>query len=113
MKRIFYILFFIAGFYFSSSAQVRSSISGSSAVKTVKLYPNPAVSFINFEFSKAYDQSYSLQIYNFIGKKVADVKPTEKKITLALTEYYRGVYIFQLRDKQGNIVEAGKFQVVK
>ena len=113
MKRIFYILFFIGGFYFSSSAQVKSSVSGSTVGKTVKLYPNPAVSFINFEFSKAYDQSYSLQVYNFIGKKVADVKPTEKKISLALTEYYRGVYIFQLRDKQGNIVEAGKFQVVK
>ncbi len=113
MKRIFYIFIFIAGFYFSSSAQVRSSSPGNFAVKTVKIYPNPAVSFINFEFSKLYDQSYSLQIYNFIGKKVADVKPTEKKIALPLTEYYRGVYIFQLRDKQGNIIEAGKFQVVK
>lgn len=111
MKRIFYIIIFIAGFYFSSPAQVKSS-AGNFAVKTVKLYPNPAVSFINFEFSKTYDQSFSLQIYNFLGKKVAELKPTEKKIVLPLTDYYRGVYIFQLRDKQGNIVEAGKFQVV-
>ncbi len=92
---------------------MKSSLSGSFTIKTVKPYPNPAVSFINFEFSKSYDQSYSLQIYNFIGKKVADVKPTEKKFSVSLIDYYRGVYIFQLRDKQGNIVEAGKFQVVK
>ncbi|MEO6637243.1 MAG: T9SS type A sorting domain-containing protein [Ginsengibacter sp.] len=113
MKRIFYIIIFIAGFYFSSSAQEKSISAGNFALKTVKLYPNPAVSFINFEFSKTYNQSYSLQVYNFLGKKVAEIKPTEKKITFPLTDYYRGVYIFQLRDKQGNIVEAGKFQVVK
>ena len=82
-------------------------------VKTVKFYPNPAVSFINFEFKKDYDKSYTLLIYNFIGKKMTELKPTEQKITVPLTEYYRGVYIFQLRDAQGNVVESGKFQVVK
>jgi hypothetical protein len=83
------------------------------AVKTVKFYPNPAIGYINFEFEKNYDNSYSLLIFNFIGKKVIELKVTEQKITLPLTDYYRGVYIFQLRDKQGNIVESGKFQVAK
>ncbi len=52
-------------------------------------------------------------IFNFIGKKVEDLKVTDQKITVSLTDFYRGVYIFQLRDKQGNIIESGKFQVVK
>jgi hypothetical protein len=82
-------------------------------VKTIKFYPNPAVNYINFEFEKNYDNSYSLLIFNFIGKKVIELKISEQKITLPLTDYYRGVYIFQLRDKQGNIVESGKFQVAK
>lgn len=82
-------------------------------MKTVKFYPNPAVSFISFEFLKNYDQSYSLEIYNFIGKKVADIKATDKKLIVPLTDFYRGVYIFQIKDRQGSIVEAGKFQVVK
>ena len=42
-----------------------------------------------------------------------DLKPAEEKITVPLTDFYRGVYIFQLRDAKGNIVESGKFQVVK
>ncbi len=42
-----------------------------------------------------------------------DIKVTDQKITISLTDYYRGLYIFQLRDKQGNIIESGKFQVVK
>ena len=113
MKRIFYILLLIAGFHFSSQAQVKSPFPAGFAEKTVKYYPNPAVNFINFEFLKTYDQSYSLEIYNFIGKKIADIKPTDKKIMVPLTDFYRGVYIFQLKDKQGNIVEAGKFQVAK
>jgi hypothetical protein len=83
------------------------------AVKTVKFYPNPATSFINFEFSKEYDNSYSLVIFNFIGKKIEDIKVTDEKITVSLTDFYRGIYIFQLRDKQGSIVESGKFQVAK
>ncbi len=113
MKRIFYIFLFIASFHFSSTAQVKSSFINTDAVRTVKFYPNPAVSFINFEFAKNYDKSYTLLIYNFIGKKMTELKPTDQKITVPLTEYYRGVYIFQLRDAQGNIVESGKFQVVK
>jgi hypothetical protein len=113
LKKIFYILILIAGFNFSSNAQVKSTFIVSDAVKTIKFYPNPAVSFINFEFEKNYDKSYTLFIYNFIGKKVVELKISEKKITVPLTDFYRGVYIFQFRDNQGNIVESGKFQVAK
>lgn len=113
MKRIFYILILIGGLNFSSQAQVRSTYLSGDAVKTVKFYPNPATSFINFEFEKDYDKSYTLLIFNFIGKKVEEIKVTEQKITVPLTDLYRGLYVFQLRDKQGNVVESGKFQVAK
>ena len=82
-------------------------------VKTVKFYPNPAVSFINFEFTGKDDNSYTLLIFNFLGKKVEEINVTDSKMTIPVTDYYRGVYIFQLRDKQGNIIESGKFQVIK
>ena len=113
LKRIFYILFLIAGLNFSSNAQAKSTFMANDAIKTVKFYPNPAVSFINFEFEKNYSKSYSLLIYNFIGKKMVEIKVSDQKINVPLTDFYRGVYIFQLRDKQGNIIEAGKFQVSK
>lgn len=113
MKRIFYILILIAGLHLNSDAQAKSTFVSSDAVKTVKFYPNPAISYINFEFEKSYDNSYSLLIFNFLGKKIAEFQVTDQKITVPLLDYYRGIYIFQLRDKQGNIVESGKFQVVK
>ena len=113
LKRIFYILLLTVGFHFSSQAQFKPALASGFSSKTVKLYPNPAVSFINFEFLKEYDPSYSLEIYNFIGKKITEIKPSDRKIMVSLTDFYRGIYIFQLKDKQGNIVEAGKFQVAK
>lgn len=82
-------------------------------VESVKFYPNPAVNVINFEFDRKVDKTYSLIIYNFIGKKIIEQKITDSKISVSLSDFYRGVYIFQLRDKQGNVVESGKFQVIK
>ena len=112
MKKFFYILLFTVGLQLGSDAQVKH-IATIESSKTVKFYPNPASSFINFEFAENYNDSYTLVIFNFIGKKVEDLKVTDQKITVSLTDFYRGVYIFQLRDKQGNIIESGKFQVVK
>lgn len=113
LKRIFYIFIFIAGLSFSSNAQVKPTYTPNDVIKTIKFYPNPAESFINFEFTKTYEKGYTLYIFNFIGKKIIELKITDKKVTIPLTDVYRGVYVFQLRDDKGNIVDSGKFQVSK
>src|SRR4051794_33314164 len=83
-------------------------------VKIVKCYPNPATSVINFDFASKVDKTFSLQIYSFTGKKMADQSLISNKISIPLTnDFYRGIYIFQLRDKAGRIIETGKFQVVR
>ena len=81
--------------------------------RIIKFYPNPASTFINFDFLRSYDVNYSLFIFNFMGKKIIEIKNTPSRINLNLVDFYRGVYIYQLRDKNGNIMETGKFQVVK
>ena len=83
------------------------------ALKTIKFFPNPAVSKITFSFEKSYEKNSTFQIFNFIGKKVLDLRSVTPTTVIDLTEFYRGVYIFQLRDKSGKIIEAGKFQVAK
>lgn len=113
MKRIFYITIFIIGFSFDSHAQSRLSVNPDPSVRLIKFYPNPAVSVINFEFQKEFDKSLSFQVFNFIGKKVIDLKSVTPKMNIPLTDFYRGVYIYQLRDKSGKIIESGKFQVIK
>lgn len=81
--------------------------------KVVKVYPTPAVTFVNFEFQKQYDKANSLVIFNFIGKKVFESASMPVKLTLNVSDYYRGTYIYQVRDKTGMIIDSGKFLVTK
>jgi hypothetical protein len=82
--------------------------------KVTHFYPNPATTYINFTFDKTVDKSYSLQIFNFMGRKMNETRITDSKITITLDDnFLRGLYIYQLRDQSGRIVESGKFQVSK
>lgn len=113
MKKILPILtifLFIAVF---SNAQVSREPSPDGLQRIMKLYPNPATSFIKFEFQKSFDKGYSLQVINFIGKQVYEAKNINSTTTLDLSSYNRGMYIYQLKDLTGKIVESGKFQVSK
>jgi len=81
---------------------------------TVRFYPNPASSFITFEdIQRKYDKNYTIQLFNFLGKKVYEFNLGEEKNIVNLSDFFRGIYIFQLRDPTGKIVESGKFQVNK
>jgi hypothetical protein len=111
--RIFYILFFIVLTTGAVQAQERPGDRPTTEAKVVKFYPNPATSFITFDFQNNYDKNYSFQIYNFLGKKVYELNTVSPKTVVSLNDFYRGVYIFQIRDKNGKIVESGQFQVAK
>ena len=81
--------------------------------KSVKFYPNPATSVINFEFNKSVQPSYTIQLYTFGGKKVYEQTSLTPKVIVQLQDFFRGLYIYQLKDKSGKILESGKFQVSK
>jgi Secretion system C-terminal sorting domain len=114
--RIFYFALLMV--FFSAAGANAQSRSGGFAdnanSSTVHFYPNPATSFITFEdFSKKYDKNYSIQLFNFLGKKVFEFTLADQKNIVNLSDFFRGIYIFQLRDPSGKIVESGKFQVNK
>jgi hypothetical protein len=46
-----------------------------------------------------------------VGKKVLELNNIGPKTIVDLTDFYRGIYIFQLRDKNGKVIDSGKFQV--
>ena len=114
----FYLIILFTGFTFFARAQETKTSNSPFATeivaaKVLKFYPNPATQVINFEFLKPVQKDLTLQVFNFIGKKVFELNGVSQKTTVPLNEFYRGVYIFQLRDKSGRIVESGKFQVSK
>lgn len=116
--RKFYLVGLVVFSLFSSSYAGEEKLywdfTDGSTPKMAHFYPNPATSFINFTFEKTVDKSYTLQVYNFIGRKMNEFRITDAKITINLDDnYFRGLYIYQLRDQTGRIVESGKFQVNK
>src|ERR1700712_1874195 len=114
--RIFYFVFLIA-FFSATGAKAQSRNVGfadNSTAATVHFYPNPATSFITFEdFAKKYYKNYTIQLFNFLGKKVYEFNLADQKNIINLSDFFRGIYIYQLRDATGKIVESGKFQVNK
>ncbi len=115
LKKLFLIAVFAIATAPSQAFNIDNTISPNLQIKTVKCYPNPAISFVNFEFSSdAISKNYSLQVYSFTGKKMYETTVSNLKITLSLTnDFYRGIYVYQVRDKSGRILETGKFQVEK
>ena len=81
--------------------------------KTIKCFPNPATTIINFDFSKNYAGSF-LEIFSFSGKKMTEVAlSANNRVAIPLDNYFRGLYLYRLRDNLGQVIETGKFQVVK
>lgn len=115
MKHVSLILIIIIGINFTSFAQ-NKSFSDDAGVQTkfIKSYPNPASTVVNFEFQKDYGRSYSIQVLNSIGKKMFEAKniPSLLSINLKEEKFYRGIYIYQLIDRNGVVVESGKILVV-
>jgi hypothetical protein len=95
----------------SQGQSSRNNSSPDAAERIIKLYPNPATSYITFDMQKTYERGLSIQVYNFLGKKMYENQNIAEKITVDLAEFNRGVYIYHLRDQSGKIIESGKFQV--
>jgi len=111
--RIFYIILSII---LLTSTQAFSQAKGpmpDPESKVLKFYPNPAISYITFEVTKEANKAYSLQIFNFLGRKVKDVTDISPKTVVNLSELVRGIYIFQLRDSNGRVTDSGTFQINK
>lgn len=111
-----YTLFLLMAFCtlsFGAKAQYAPSNDGGTVKIFKPPYPNPATSRITFELQKNNDKHYALIVYNFLGKKMEEIKDISYRTELNLDNYYTGIYIYQLRDQTGNIAESGKFNVIK
>ncbi len=120
MKNIFYIALLFTLLPFATKAQISydtrttngfGNSQTTQQIKIIKSYPNPAISFITFEFQRSYNTGYSIEIYNLPGKRVAVANNLQNKTTVQLQNFYRGVYLFKLVDRTGKVIESGKFQV--
>jgi Secretion system C-terminal sorting domain len=113
LKKVYLILFLLL-LQFDSQAQVVTNNETGTQLKFIKTYPNPATTEVTLAFQKGYNRNYSIQILNSIGKKMYMAKqlPTSFTIDLRSEKFYRGIYIYQLLDMTGVVIESGKILVV-
>lgn len=112
MKKFLLILFITLSAIYSQAQQTKVN-PGTPSGTIVKFYPNPATTVVNFDFQKTNDKGFSIQLYNFLGRKMYEQINIADRTSINLSDFTRGVYVYQLRDKTGRIVESGKFQVSK
>jgi hypothetical protein len=113
MKNYTLIILLVIFSSVAGNAQTGTPRPAQAPVKMVRFFPNPATSFINFEFNKSSNDTYTFQVFNFLGKKVIDLPQVNTRTQVDLTNYTRGFYIFQLKNRSGKVIESGKFQVEK
>ncbi len=111
MKNCTFLILLALSLSFGAKAQTSQEPGPAAARKVVRFYPNPATSFINFEFQKTPEPGTTFQVYNFLGKKLMEIQRFTARTQVDLTNYTRGLYIFQLTDPNGRVIESGKFQV--
>ena len=110
MKYIVFILFMF--FSFQGNAQLKRIVFDENVRNTV-IYPNPARSFLQIQYKQPADVPEVLVVYNFLGKKQMEIAKPGNNLYIDLAEFRRGLYIFQFRDRNGRILDSGKFQVEK
>jgi hypothetical protein len=67
----------------------------------LKIYPNPATSFVSLQFNTIKEDNVLLELYNMSGLKIKDIKlhvsAGEQSIKMDVNNLLPGVYILQLR----------------
>jgi len=110
LRRILPILSFILLTAFCAKIQ-DARISHPDPQEKVKVYPNPAQSYITIDLQNSYQKGLNIVVYSFLGKKMYESQNVPEKTTLTLTDYNRGIYVYHITDQSGKILFTGKFQV--
>ncbi len=109
--KIFLTIIFTFTLLFGFSQVKRVTMSDH--VKRTSIFPNPAKSFVSIQYKQSTPLPASLIIFNFLGKKQIEINQPGTNVYLDLSSFNRGVFIFQFRDKNAQIIDSGKFQVEK
>lgn len=77
----------------------------------VSVYPNPAVSFVEFKVDNR--QVSKIIIYDILGKKIRTQNVENAVVPIPTADMQNGMYFYQLTGKAGEVISTGKFSVRK
>ncbi len=82
-------------------------------IKSVQIYPNPAVEFVNIKFSTPIASKVKLALYNVIGNNMEAEQEIldEYEIRIKIKDLNSGYYLVSIKDARIN--SAGTFKFLK
>ena len=79
------------------------------AATSVKVYPNPASTIVNFSID--YSKAEQVSVYDVTGKLVNTSAFQFNQAQVDVASMKAGIYMYQITDVNGHVIKAGKFNV--
>jgi hypothetical protein len=83
----------------------------SGVANSVKVYPNPARDMVNFSVDG--EVAKTITIMDITGKQVENIVITSGNTQVNVGNYTGGIYLYQIKSEDGQVIKSGKFNVVK
>ena len=93
---------------FRSASNVVTAVTNWSNGDYVKLYPNPVINLLQVEYKVGIARELTLKVYDMSGREVLERKQLKSGDQVNMNGLLRGVYQYQLLDKTGKFITAGK-----
>jgi hypothetical protein len=77
----------------------------------ISTFPNPCTSQINFILTDNNTQAKNVTVYDVTGRELAKIEMKNNNTILNTTTYSSGMYLYNITDNNGNVIDHGKFMV--
>jgi hypothetical protein len=93
---------------FKSSANVVTAVTNWSNGDYIKVYPNPVVTLMQVDYKLGMQRELTLKVYDMSGREVLTQIKLKSGDQVNMSRLLRGIYQYQLLDKTGKLLMAGK-----
>lgn len=115
MQKLYVFIFFLCSLTIALQAQTREDVLPENArmefSKTIHIYPNPAIDFVNVKFDTRPAANLKVTVHNIIGNSI----PVEMEIVdqyelrIRVKELDSGYYLLAVKDDENNFQGTYKF----
>lgn len=95
----------------SFSGSVPVGINNMKEKPSVTIYPNPAISFINFKINNGAIKK--IMLYDILGKKIKSIDVESTITSIPTDDFQNGLYFYQLTGREGEIISTGRLSIKK
>jgi len=97
----------------AQAQSLRPAVSPGTEPPKVRLFPNPAVSYVQVEWTNEVKPASILVINGITGKQMLATTVSSGPIRINVSDFVPGIYVFRLFSASGAYLGGATFQVSK